>query len=330
MSREPEAIRISKTIAFLLRHRPDVGGLQLDEGGFVGIEELAIAVSKLLQFRVEATLVQMLVVEGTVRRFEISDGRIRAMDRSRGNPTAYPPDICYHACTQMQVDRYREQGHVGAPRGRSILLSPDESQAWRAAHRMGGPPRVLYVDASRARRHGVRFYRNKRNGLYMADSIPVNDVLNLRSNYAEQLSAGGIPLTRGPDGKLRMALIQVTRRSGITWEVAKGKLEHGEAPETTAIREVQEEMGIDIPMTIRATVGVIRYGFLAPGGLPRLKTVYLYLLDTNAPIDTVFHPSEREGIGDVRWFTPAEAVRAVRHSSLIPLMKKARRMVERR
>jgi 8-oxo-dGTP pyrophosphatase MutT (NUDIX family) len=127
-----------------------------------------------------------------------------------------------------------------------------------------------------------------------------------------------------------MALIQVTRRSGTTWEVAKGKLEPGETPEAAAVREVGEEMGLDVPMIIDSTVGIIRYGFMAPGGLPRLKTVFLYLLTPVRNIEQAFRPSEREGIGAVRWFTPAEANRAVRHSSLIPLIKRARRMVERR
>ena len=45
----------------------------------------------------------------------------------------------------------------------------------------------------------------------------------------------------GPDGPELM--IQVRRRSGLTWEVAKGKLEPGESPWQAAIREVQEEIG---------------------------------------------------------------------------------------
>lgn len=330
MTRDSEKVRISKTIAFLLRHRPDVGGLNPDESGYVEVEELAGAVSRLLRLTVEVSRVETLVQSGSVRRFEIVEGRIRALDRSHGHPSATPPDICYHATTQESVDRYLQQGHVGARRGRSIFLSHDEAQAWRAAHRMGSQPRLLYVDTSRARRHGVRFYRNRRSGLFLADSIPITDVLNLRPKFAEQLSAGGIPLLEGEDGQTRMALIQVTRRSGSTWEVAKGKLEDGETPEATAVREVHEEMGLDAPLEIRERVGTIRYGFMAPGGLPRLKTVHLYLMDVTGPIETEFTPSEREGIGDVRWFTPAEAVRAVRHSSLIPLMKKARKMVERR
>ena len=46
-----------------------------------------------------------------------------------------------------------------------MFLSDDESQAWRAAHRMGGEPRVLYVDTVRQRRRRLKLQRNRR-GLY--------------------------------------------------------------------------------------------------------------------------------------------------------------------
>jgi 8-oxo-dGTP pyrophosphatase MutT (NUDIX family) len=125
-----------------------------------------------------------------------------------------------------------------------------------------------------------------------------------------------------------MALIRVSRRSGTTWEVAKGKLEPGEPPEWAGVREVQEEMGVDVEFDVRALIGLIRYGFLAPGGLPRLKTVYLYLLTPKGDMDGRFQPAASEGVRDVRWFTPEEACRVVTHTSLRPLMQRARELVE--
>jgi putative RNA 2'-phosphotransferase len=318
--------QISKTMAFLLRHRPEVGGLQLDEQGWVDLDSLTVALTRMLRAEVCADTVTGIIDTSDVLRFEIQDGRIRAT-RPQRNSRGFSPDIIYHAATQEQVDHYVIQGKVELPASRSIYLSTDEGQAWRAAHRLGTHPRVLYVDASRARRHGVRFQRNRRSGLYHARSIPTSDVLNLLPRYAEQLSAGGIPISRGPEGQPRMALIRVARRSGVTWEVAKGKLEPGETPEYAGVREVCEEMGLDVDLRIVCEVGLVRYGFMAPGGLPRLKTVHLYLMEPLSPIETAFRPSTREGIGEVQWFTPDEACRAVTHSSLIPAMRRARELV---
>ena len=321
-----DLIQISKTMAFLLRHRPEVGGLKLDEHGWVDLAALASALTRMLRVEVCEGTVTGIVNESEVLRFEIREGRIRATRQKRNN-RSQSPDIIYHAATQQQVDQYVAQRKVELPGSRSISLSTDEPQAWRAAHRLGPHPRVLYVDASRARRHGVRFQRNRRTGLYQTRSIPTSDVLNLLPKYAEQLSAGGIPVSRGPEGQPRMALIRVARRSGVTWEVAKGKLEPGETPEHAGVREVCEEMGLDVDLRVVCEVGLVRYGFMAPGGLPRLKTVHLYLMEPLSPIETAFRPSTREGIGEVQWFTPDEACRAVTHSSLIPAMRRARELV---
>jgi len=318
-------------MAFLLRHKPEAGDLVLDDSGFVEVSELARAVSRLMRRRIAPDDIDHLVQTARVRRFEMVQTRIRALKKTSSRRSQRPscPDILYHACTADQVDRYRAQGCLRAADKRPVWLSADEAQAWRTAHRMNGEPRVLYVDTARGRRRRLRLERHRRTGLYMARSLSLGDVLNMQPNFAEQLSAGGIPVSLGDDGDPRMALIRVTRRSGVTWEVAKGKLEPGEPPEWAGVREVREEMGIEVDFEVRELVGLVRYGFMAPGGLPRLKTIYLYLLDPHGEVGA-FHPSEREGIQDVRWFTPEEACEVVTHTSLVPVMRRARELVRAR
>ena len=218
-----------------------------------------------------------------------------------------------------------QRGTVEVRGGRPVFLSRHESQAWQVAHRQNDQPVVLYVDASRARRDGCRFERNTK-GLWQCRSVPVRHVLNLRKGFAEQVSAGGIPVYYGKDGP-ELALIQVQRRSGTTWEVAKGKLEPGESPHGAGVREVQEEMGCPLDLEVSHDLGFIRYGFQTPDGSPRLKTLHMYLMSTPER-RTDFAPSTREGILAVDWFSPAEAVRVVTHRSLLPLMRTVKRILE--
>jgi putative RNA 2'-phosphotransferase len=327
-ARPIDPVRLSKTLAFLLRHRPDAGQLQPDDDGWVPLEELARAASKLMRRRVTGADVAAMVEASRVKRFEIETERVRVRADRRPRPKVTPPDILYHAATAETVAEAVERGHLETP-GRPLHLSADEAQAWRVAHRRGGSPQVLFVDTTRARRHGIRFFQNRRTGLYTVDRLPVQDVLNLQPDFAEQQSAGGVPVMLDAEGRPCFALIRVTRRSGVTWEVAKGKLEPGETPEAAGIREVQEEMGVPQALEVTGYVGLIRYGFLAPGGLPRLKSVYLYLMRATGDEPLTFEPRAAEGIADVRWFTPAEACRAVTHSSLRPIMRAARELVER-
>ena len=61
------------------------------------------------------------------------------------------------------------------------------------------------------------------------EKIPVAAILNAHPNYAEQISAGGIPYII-EDGEYKIALIQMKRTHFHSWEIAKGKLELGETP----------------------------------------------------------------------------------------------------
>ena len=339
-----DGVRLSKTMAFLLRHRPEVGELLPDGEGWVEMEALLVALTRLLRIHIthEVVLTALgpdlrLVAEGSGvaprnARFEVLGARIRAVERPPGHahPRVVPPDILYYPTGADQLPTLRQRGlaSTGDPR-HAALLTDDEGTAWRMAHRLPGPqdPRIVVADAARARRRGVRFYRDRHSGLFLANAIAPVDLLNLLPSFEEQLSAGGIPVRMDAAGRPLFALIRVTRRSGVTWEVAKGKLEPGETPEAAAVREVREEMGIDAPLVIRSEVARVRYGFLAPGGLPRLKSVYLYLMMLGEEQGN-FRPAEREGIGAVRWFTPEEAVRVVTHSSLLPAMRRARQIAE--
>ena len=322
---ESDQLRISKTMVFLLRHRPDRGNLRLDRDGWVALVELVDAVSRLVRREIRVDVVSQLAQNQAL--FEIRGTMVRARaGRSRRQKSH--PDILFHAVTAERLAENLD-GEGLSYDGRPVTLSADESAAWRTAHRFRGEPRVLVVDASRAGRHGVQFTRSRRSGLYLADHIPFRNLMSLQPNYAEQWSAGGVPVRLDARGNPELCLIRVKRRARATWEVAKGKLEPGESPEQASCREVCEEMGIDVPMTVIAPVGEVRYGFMAPGGLPRLKRVFLYLVRPGQPMDD-FNPSEREGIQDVRWFSPREACRVVRHSSLVPMMHRIREMLQQR
>jgi 8-oxo-dGTP pyrophosphatase MutT (NUDIX family) len=244
---------------------------------------------------------------------------------SSGRRGMSPPDILYHATTRHRAGKARVSGILEVSGGRPVYLSRSESQAWQVAHRSIDSPQVLYIDVARARRDGCRFERN-RHGLWQCRAVPVRHVLNLRQGFAEQISAGGMPVFRSEKGPL-LALIRVRRPHSSTWEIAKGKLEDGEPPHTAGVREVREEMGYPLELAITHDLGAVRFGFYTPDGEPRLKTLHLYLMDTPLQIEA-FKPSEREGIQEVGWFSPRDAARVVTHRSLKPLMRTVRRIFE--
>jgi len=322
-----DPIRLSQAISFLLKQPKPGTPMRPDAQGWVNVEDLREGVATLLGEAVTREDLQE-TIEGQRRpRFELLDDRLRCTDRSRRNRPSPVPDILYHATSARRAAAARASGTLRHPDGKPLFLSTSEVAGWRVAHRLAVPdPTLLYVDAGRARRRGVHFERQRHGGVFTTTAVPTNHVLNLLPNFGHQLSAGGLPVRVDDSGDVRVALIRVTRRSGITWEVAKGKMEDGEVPEMAAVREVQEEMGVDCDLRVVHHIANIRYGFTAPGALVRLKTVFLYLMRPLGDM-SCFTPALSEGIGDVAWFTPHEAVRAVTHPSLVPQIIEVRRLL---
>lgn len=89
-------------------------------------------------------------------------------------------------------------------------------------------------------------------------------------------------------------------RDGVTWSLPKGTPNGGETTEQTALREVEEETGLQV--RILKPVDSIQY-FFVQGGRRIHKTVHYFLME---PIggDLAGHDHEFD---EVRWFGLAEA-----------------------
>jgi 8-oxo-dGTP pyrophosphatase MutT (NUDIX family) len=94
----------------------------------------------------------------------------------------------------------------------------------------------------------------------------------------KQVSAGGV-VYRVAGGSLSVALVKVGPKG--RWQLPKGIVDEGESPETTAVREVREETGVDARLV--TPIEVIEYWYVGTErGGPRVrfhKFVHLFLLE---------------------------------------------------
>ena len=119
----------------------------------------------------------------------------------------------------------------------------------------------------------------------------------------DEVSAGGLVIdSTGTKGLLigRRDLKDQTRER-LLWSLPKGHIEEGETPEQAAIREVQEETGIE--SEIARELGVIDFWFMA-GGNRIHKTVHHYLFKE---VCGRLAPQITE-VDDVGWFPLNEII----------------------
>lgn len=170
-------VSLSKAMSKALRHRPERIGISLAPDGSVALATLVDALNRRGGWPRELTDadIMQVVEHGSKQRFAVEDGRIRARyGHSIALDEAYvpaePPAVLYHGTSQRFLDSIVAEGLL--PMDRNVVhLSTDTETAWAVGRRHGGKTVILQVDAERAARDGIQFYRGN-DSTWLADCIP--------------------------------------------------------------------------------------------------------------------------------------------------------------
>ncbi|CAN2230137.1 COG1051 ADP-ribose pyrophosphatase [Candidatus Nanopelagicaceae bacterium] len=119
----------------------------------------------------------------------------------------------------------------------------------------------------------------------------------------DEVSAGGLVVDT--TGKLGLLIGRRDQKDAsgkrILWSLPKGHIEQGETPEQAALREVQEETGIE--SIIEKSLGVIDFWFMA-GGKRIHKTVHHYLFRESGGLLA----AQETEVDEVAWFPLEEII----------------------
>lgn len=169
------AVKLSKRLSLILRHRPASVGLPLDDAGWVSVDELLVALAAhgLSLTRDE---LDEVVRSNDKQRFAFDDTRtkIRAnqghsVQVDLGYSSESPPDVLFHGTPTRNVASILRGGLE--PRGRhAVHLSADVRTAEIVGARRGHFV-VLAVDAKAMTADGHSFARSA-NGVWLVDVVP--------------------------------------------------------------------------------------------------------------------------------------------------------------
>lgn len=175
MKRQGEKVKISKFLSLVLRHKPDVIDLGLDEAGWAEIAEL---VKKGCKSGVQLTPdhIRQVVAESDKQRFAVSEDGLRVR-ANQGHSIAVdlglekvePPHLLYHGTATRNLAAIRQQGLIKGNR-QYVHLSPDRETAETVGKRYGKPV-VLTIKAGCMALDGFWFYLSA-NGVWLTDHVP--------------------------------------------------------------------------------------------------------------------------------------------------------------
>lgn len=164
----------SKFLSLILRHKPEVIGITLDEHGWADVEELIEGIRGTRAF--DREMLEEIVRTDEKQRYSFNEDRtlIRA---NQGHsipvdvelPVVTPPAYLYHGTCQKYVASIDEAGLL--PQSRLYVhLSGDRDTAVKVGRRHGKP--VVYrVKSGQMQADGYVFYRSV-NGVWLTKQVP--------------------------------------------------------------------------------------------------------------------------------------------------------------
>ncbi len=173
----------SKFISLILRHKPEVIGITLDDHGWADTKELIEGVNKTHPLTME--MLEEIVRTDAKQRYSFNEDktRIRA-NQGHSIPVdadlteTEPPETLYHGTGEKSVPSIEKQGL--RPMSRLYVhLSKDAATARTVGSRHGKPV-VYIVLAGEMHRDGYPFFLSA-NGVWLTREVPVRYLQRIRS-----------------------------------------------------------------------------------------------------------------------------------------------------
>lgn len=172
---EKDLKKVSKSLSYVLRHRPDTVGLELGDGGWVAVDEL-ISAFRSSGKRMSVALLETVVANNDKQRFEFSEDRTKIRARQGhstevdlGYQPAVPPDVLYHGTATKNLESIQQQGLIKGRR-HHVHMSTNKETMLDVARRHGKPV-LLSIDAKRMLADGHEFFITG-NNVWLTDHVP--------------------------------------------------------------------------------------------------------------------------------------------------------------
>lgn len=161
----------SKFLSLILRHKPQIIGIELDEHGWADVEELCRRV-KVLDFE----KLEKIVATDEKRRYSFSaDKKLIRANQGHSLPIDVeleelePPEILYHGTSEKFCSSINAQGLLKISR-LYVHLSSDVETAEKVGRRHG-KPKIFLVESLQMFNDGYKFYRSV-NGVWLTEHVP--------------------------------------------------------------------------------------------------------------------------------------------------------------
>lgn len=172
--------KTSKLLSYLLRHKPEAYQLDMDDQGWVDLDQLIHNINQ-RGGKINLELIKEVVASNDKQRFKLDlpNNRIRA---NQGHSKSVnlelaervPPEFLYHGTSIDTVDKIRASG-IKKMNRHLVHLSADEKTAKMVGSRHGKPA-ILKVQAQAMYEQQIKFYLSE-NGVWLTDYVATEFII---------------------------------------------------------------------------------------------------------------------------------------------------------
>ncbi|HBF2503519.1 TPA: RNA 2'-phosphotransferase [Clostridioides difficile] len=167
--------KLSVFISLILRHKPEIIGIKLDDYGYADVNELIEKINNTGR-NINIEILEQIVKEDNKQRYSFNDDRskIRANQGHSINVNVElrelePPKYLYHGTATRFLDNIKNEGIIKQSR-LYVHLSRDIDIAVKVGKRHGTPV-ILKINTGKMYENGYKFYLSE-NNVWLCEYIP--------------------------------------------------------------------------------------------------------------------------------------------------------------
>lgn len=173
---------LSKYISLILRHKPEVIGISLDEHGWADVGELIEGINNSGTY-VDMNILESIVASDSKQRYSFSEDKkhIRAnqghsVDVDVELEKVEPPEFLIHGTGKKYVESIDTNGLI--PKSRLYVHLSDDKDIAIEVGRRHGEVALYIIAAGEMHRDGYEFYLSK-NGVWLTKEVPVRYLMKV-------------------------------------------------------------------------------------------------------------------------------------------------------
>ncbi len=178
---------LSKYLCYLLRHKPEEAGLDMDTHGWVSVEQLITGVCSSGKYELNRGVLEKLVTDDKKGRYRFDDSHEK-IKCCQGHSIEWvepeleyrePPQKLYHGTTEKAFALIKQSGAIKKMKRHAVHMQADINKAWQSAERWHDVPVVLEIDASAMAADGYGFGVSE-NEVWCTGEVPVKYIIGIK------------------------------------------------------------------------------------------------------------------------------------------------------